>query len=148
MANFVYTYAKSKMMSGDIDLNSHDIRAILVMTNTTADTEADAQFVGSLTTLDEMDGTGYTRQTLTGEAVAVDTANNRGEFTADDHQFLNVSAGTRTIAGLVLYRHVTNDADSPLIAYIDTGASLTFPLVANGGSITVVANAEGLVQVT
>ena len=56
MASFVYTYAKTKLLSGDLDLNAHDIRLMLVMTNTTADTEADKVFVGDFTTLDEMDG--------------------------------------------------------------------------------------------
>lgn len=42
MANFVYTPAKSKFLSADLDLNSHDIRVGIVMTNTTADTEQDA----------------------------------------------------------------------------------------------------------
>ena len=147
MANFVYSRAKAKLMSGDLDLNADDIRALLVMTNTTADTEEDSEFVSSITTLDEMDGTGYSRQTLTGEAVAVDTANNRGEFTANDIKFMNVSAGTRNVAAVMLIKHVTNDTDSIPIAYIDTDSTSYLAYTPNGGTITVTAaSGRGLIE--
>ena len=147
MANFVYSRAKAKLMSGDLDLNADDIRALLVMTNTTADTEEDSEFVSSITTLDEMDGAGYSRQTLTGEAVAVDTTNNRGEFTANDIKFMNVSAGTRNVAAVVLIKHVTNDTDSIPIAYIDTDSTNYLAYSPNGGSIIVAAaSGRGLIE--
>ena len=147
MANFLYVIAKTGLLDGSIDLNTHDIRCLLVMTNTTADTENTKTTLSGFTTLDEMDGAGYTRQTLTGEAVAADNTNNRGEFTASDITFASVSAGTRNVAGAILYRHITNDTDAIPIAYIDTAGTLAFPFVPNGGSIKIAANAQGLVQV-
>jgi len=144
MANFVYTTAKKGLMDGSIDLNTHDIRAILVMTNTTCDTEEDKTFIDQFTTLDEMDGAGYSRVALTSEAVANDDANNRGEFTADAITFTAVSAGTRQVAGLVLYRFVTNDTDSIPIAFIDDSA----PYTPGGGNIVYTPNAEGILQLT
>ena len=49
-----------------------DIRAILVMTNTTCDTEIDAiTYVDDYTTLDESDATGYSRQALTSGMVCL-----------------------------------------------------------------------------
>lgn len=146
MANFVYTYAKKGLMDATIDLTG-DIRALLVMTNTTADTDEDAQTISGITTLDELDGAGYGRKALTSEAVAADTANDRGEFTASDITFPNVSAGTRAVQAMVLYLHVTNDTDSIPIAYIDTATGVTFNITPNGGDIRFADNAEGLVQV-
>ena len=146
MANLVYTRAKAKFLSGDLDLNTHDIRALLVMSNTTADTEEDTEFISGFTTLDEMDGTGYARVALTGEAVAADTTNDRGEFTSDVITFAGVDAGTRSVTALVLFRFVTNDADSIPIAYIDTDATGLFPFVANGGDIIITPDAEGILQ--
>ena len=147
MANYCYTVAKSGLMNGSIDLDTHDIRAMLVMSNTTADTENTKTTISGFTTLDEMDGAGYTRQALTGEAVATDNTNNRGEFTANDITFLNVSAGTRAVAGCILYRFITTDADHIPIAWIDTAGSIAFPFTPNGGNIKIAANVEGLIQV-
>src|SRR5688500_9451363 len=132
--SFVYTPAKTALLNVDLDFAAQDIRIMLVMTNTTADTDQDVQFVGSITTLDEMDGANYARQALASEAVNEDAANNRAEFDATDAVFTNLGAGTRAVLGMVLYRHVTNDADSPLIAYIDgTG----FPYTANDATLTI-----------
>lgn len=143
--SFAYTRAKAKLISGDIDLNTHDIRALLVMTNTTADTEEDTEFISGVATLDEMNGANYARQALANEAVAADLVNNRGEFDADDITFTSLGVGTRQVAAVVIFRFVTNDADSPLIGYIDTGG---FPLWTNGGNLSIQWNAEGILQAT
>jgi hypothetical protein len=144
MANFVYTEAKRALLAGELDMNAHDIRVMLVMTNTTADTEEDKTTISGFTTLDEMDGAGYARQALANEAVAADNPNNRGEFDADNVNIANVSAGTRQVAGVVVFRHVTNDADSVPICYIDDDC----PFDANGGDIDITWNAEGILQLT
>lgn len=85
MADFVYTPAKVKLMSGQINLHTggDDIRVILVSGDTTADTEQDAEFVGDITTLDECVATNYVRKELANEAVNIDEENNRAEFIGD-----------------------------------------------------------------
>ncbi len=147
MASFWYTPAKTALANGDLDLVAHDIRCLLVMTNTTADTDQDLQNIADIGTLDEYDGAGYARAALASEAVNEDAANNRAEFTATSPISFGatVAAGTRQAAGMVVYRHVTNDADAVLIAYIDTGG---FPVAGGGGAFEVAINAEGLLQVT
>src|SRR5687767_1617663 len=137
--SFVYTPAKTKLLNGALNFATQDMRIMLVMTNTTADTDQDVEFVSGIGTLDEMNGTNYARLALASEAVNEDAANNRAEFDATDAVFTNLGAGTRAVAGIVLYRHVTTDADSPLIAYIDSG----FPYTANGATLTIQWNAEG-----
>jgi len=118
------------------------------MTNTTADTEADKQFISGgtgFTTLDEADGANYVRKALADEAVTADEANDRGEFDATDVTWTALGVGTRQYAGLVVFKFVTNDADSIPIYWIDSGG---FPFWGNGGNVTAQWNAEGIGQVT
>lgn len=149
MANFVYTPAKARLLSGDLDLNAHDIRVALLMTNTTADTEQDAGTLSAITTLDEYDGANYARVALANEAVNTDTANDRGEFDADDISWTALGAGTRQAAALLLYRHVDGTAanDQP-IAYIDTTSPSVFPFAGNSGDVNVSWSSEGILQLT
>jgi len=122
-----------------------DVRVGLCMTNTTMDTEEDIEFVGSVTTLDEMDGANYVRKQCESQTVTADTTNNRGEFDFADITWTNLGAGTRQVAGFFIYIYVTNDADSPVLAWVDSGG---FPFSANGGNFTIQVNAEGAIQHT
>lgn len=125
-----------------------DVRALLVMTNTTADTDLTPEFVGDLVTLDECDATGYARVACTSEAANEDGPNDRIELTVAQVDFGSPTAdASRQVAGVVFYKHVTNDADSPIIGFYDTvGSGPSFPFTVNGGQITVTPDAEGLIQ--
>lgn len=120
-----------------------DIRAALVMSNTDADTLVDADFMDDFA-LDEYDGAGYGRVALGSEAFAVDLANNRFEFTGAPIVFAALGAGTRQAVGAILYLHVTNDADSKPIAYINTGG---FPFDGNSEDVIITPDAQGLAQI-
>lgn len=140
---FVYETAKKKFATGEIDWDTDDIRCLLVMTNTTADTETDKEFISQFTTLDEFNGAGYARQTMAGEAVNQDTPNARAELDATDEAFAALSNGTRQIQGVVFFKFVTNDADSIPIAYT------AFTAFNPGGSVlTLEFNAEGIIWLT
>jgi hypothetical protein len=145
MANFVYNHAKHLALTGALDLSTADVRVILVMTNTTADTEDDPTTVAGFTTLDEFDGSGYSSGgvALTGEAVAKDAGNNRSEFDATDATFTAIGAGTRDVqAALAIVWGGSLGASIPL-AFIDTGG---FPFTANGSNVVIQWNAEGILQ--
>lgn len=154
MASIFYNKAKKLIAEGTKDLKTaSDIRAALLMTNTTADTENDALAaflngtpgVDSFTTLDECDATGYARIALTSEIVNQDDANDRAEFDADDLVFSGLSGdATRNIQGVLLYWHVTNDADSIPIAFVD----FTLDIVKEATQITVPWDAEGILHLT
>lgn len=146
--SFVYTPAKARLLSADLDLNGHDIRLLAVMTNTTADTDQDAGTLSAIGTLDEFDGSGYSRKALANEAVNQDDPNNRGEFDADDVAFGALGNGTRQIQGFVVYRYVDGTAanDQP-IAFIDNAGS-SYALNPGGATVTVQWNAEGILQAT
>lgn len=147
MASFVYTPAKAAIMRGELNFQEagDDLRVLLVMTNTTADTEQDMANIADITTLDEMDGANYVRKALANQTVTEVDASDLAKLTCDNITWSTLGVGTRQVAGMVLYKHVTNDADAVLIAYIDSGG---FPFTANGGDVTVTINADGLLQLT
>ncbi len=154
MVNFTYRQYRLRSQQGLQDLREtgDDVRAILVMENTTAEADKGATFVGDITTLDEFDGAGYpttfgTRVALGNQALNEDAANDRIELDADDVAFGALGAGTRELAGLILYVQGSSDADSPVLCFIDTVSSgPTFPFAANGGTVTVQWDPEGIIQ--
>src|SRR5688572_32608988 len=99
------------MAKADLDYDTADLRLVGVMTNTTADTEKDVITVGAFGTLDEYDGSGYSRVALTGESVAYDDANDRVEIDCSDLApwFAALGAGTRQMQGFIVIRFITND---------------------------------------
>jgi len=143
--SFWYVPITQKLAQAQLDMREagHDIQALLVMAQSTADTDEDAEFVASIGTLDEFDGSGYVRKALASQAVNLDTVNDRAEFDAADVTWTALGAGIRQIKGLVLFRFVTNDADSPVIAYIDGSI---FPTNGNGGDLTATWDAQGIAQ--
>lgn len=146
MASFVYTGAKEKFGRGEIAWHSSSIRAILVMTNTTADTDQDALALSGISTLDEYDGSGYARAVPATPAVNRDDPNNRAELDAADFTWTALGAGARQAQGMVVYKHVDGTAANDVpIAFIDTGG---FPFAGNGGDVTIQWNVEGILQLT
>lgn len=145
MANFWYTPAKTKLAKADLDFDLVDLRGKLCMSNTTADTEADAASLSAITTIDEYDGTGYTELDFASVAVNTDTANDRAEIDYADGTFgATVGAGTRNWVGILYYVRVDGTAanDYP-VAWVDLTAAN-----GNGGAVNLTVNAEGLLQVT
>lgn len=144
MPSFVFTPAKTRLFNGSVNLA--DVRVALVMTNTTADTEQDAENVADLTTLDEMDGANYTRASAATETVTEDAANNRAEFTFDPVVFTALGNGTRQLEGILLIEFVDGTAANDLLlAFIDpTG----WPINPGGADLTITPNAEGVLQAT
>ena len=146
MASVVYNNAKKRLLDGSIDLDTHDIRVALLMTNTTADTEVDGiNFISNFTTLDECNAGGYARVALTGEVVNTDDANDRAEFDANDVSFTGLAGNaSRAIQGALIYKHVTNDADSIPICFVD----FTADIPATATQIDVPWNVEGILQLS
>ena len=143
MASNVKNIAKSRMMSGDMDLNADDMRLFLLMTNTTFDTDVDTDNTGSYT-LDEMDGTNYARQNLANEAVNTDDTNDRAEFDADDVQIASLGNGTRQMQGAGIHEFITNDAGSFPLCWVE----FTSTVNPGGSTFAIQWNAEGIVQIS
>lgn len=137
MANFVYSHALGLLNSTVL---TGDLRAALVMTNTTADTDEDAEFMDDFGTLDEYDGSAYARVALTSEAFAVDTANDRFKFSNGSVTFSTLGAGTREAQAMIIYLHVADDTDSKPLFYIEPGG---FPVAGNGNDLVLTPHADG-----
>ena len=144
MADFVYTEALADMMSGDIDLNTNDIRCRLVMTNTTADTDEDAATWGGFGTADEMGGANYATVALTTETVTADTTNDRGKFDADDVTFSSLGVGARNVLAVVVVKNVDGGNGDIPIFYIESGFSPPTGVAANGGDFKITWHANGI----
>lgn len=109
MADFTYTYGA--LDAASVNMATADLRVLLVTASSDALTDRDAQFIGSLSPLNEFAGSPYARQAISGEALAVDLANDRARLNANLITFAGIAGGAQVKAAIV-YRHVTNDSDS------------------------------------
>jgi hypothetical protein len=157
MANFWFNTGKLRCWAGatgEIDLiNDAAVKVLAHEATTGADT--DDEFLGDyIGTATEVTSTGYTggfngagRKALASKALAVDQVNNRAEFDCANVTWSSISqAAAETWVGFTIVKEITNDAASPVIAFIDTGTGI--PLTPNGSDITLTIDAEGLLHIT
>lgn len=128
MASWVLTNATKLFGDGDIDWLADTIRVLLVDDTHVPDQDADI-FVADVSA-DEVAVAGYARITLANKTSVKDNGNNRTDYGADNPVWAALAAGV-TIAYAYVFKLVTNDADSPLIALLD-GADVA----TNGGQVT------------
>jgi len=127
MAN-VYNRTKRNALEGDLELDSAVIKCLLLKTSALA-FDPDHNFVADVIAgAGEVTVAGYARQTLGSKTFAQDDTNNRGEAKNNELTFGPLTAG-ETIGAAVVYREVTNDADSVVVAHYDLADTPT-----NGGS--------------
>jgi hypothetical protein len=132
MANQGYNIALKKQADALLNFGTADIRALLLKTGYVFSPLH--QFVADLTPgTNELSVSGYSRKTLANKATSLDNTNNRAVAVCDPLNFGDLAAG-QTLLALVLYVNVTNDADSWLLDYIDTGG---FPKATNGRNFTI-----------
>lgn len=145
--SFIFTNAKRALLAGELDFDAQDIRVALLSTNNSLGTagQEDVATIAAITTLDEFNGAGYVRKALTTKTVNAVNASDLANFDADDVLWAALGAGVRSIAGILLFRQVTSDADSVPIAFINSGG---FPFNGNGGDVTIQWNAAGILQAT
>lgn len=86
----------------------------------------------------EITAAGYSRQTAGTKTRTIDDTNDRITYDCADVDFGTPAAG-ETVVGMILYREVTNDADSILICYYDLGS---IPLT--GSSFIVLTGTNGV----
>lgn len=123
MASAHYNLGLQKYLAGSIASLTDTIKVRLVRTSAYTFSQAH-EFASSLPAAIATDVTLGTKSTNGG-------GSDPGCFDAADAVFTAVGAGA-AIDALVIFKFVTVDADSPLIAYIDG-----FSVTPNGGDITV-----------
>ena len=137
MASFLYQAGVDALLTS-YNAETATIKAMLVTSGYTANKDHD--IVNDTTPgSNELNGTGYTRKTLSTVAVAKDDTNDRVTFDADDITWSAINAGTA--AACVIYIEVTDDTDSILLAHIDDGG---FPIVTSGADMTISWDSAGV----
>lgn len=140
----IYNNFKTLLFNGGIDLDNDTIRVALVNNSISYTPDIDAETVVA----DVLDGVvaneftdaSYARKTVA-LTVTVDLTDD--EAVADGSDLVFTALDGDTIQSVLLYKEVTTDADSPVIANI---TSAEFPLTANGGDVTIQWNAEGILN--
>lgn len=146
MAQVVYQGFYDDLMAGEVAAGV-DLRAVLVMSDTTIATEPDAQTLSDFTDMDICDGVGYAELDLASVTVAYDTTNDRLKIDAADGDFDGgtdeVLAASRQITRVLLKRYVdgTDANDIPWVS-VDVG-----PYTTSGGPIDVTWHANGVVYI-
>ena len=130
MAETVYNVFKAQLPTADQDwvADNHEVALLVGAVTINPDHATVAAVIAANT--EASDGT-YAREAVTGEAVVQDDANDRAELDASNADFGALDNETPTAA--LLYKLVTNDADSIPIAIFDTG----FGAAANGAGYVV-----------
>ena len=122
MANMLYNKAKEKILQGQINLLTDDIRVAIVSN----------AYVQSMTTDEFLSAVSAnilgTPMALTGRSIT------GGAFDGDDLNFTGIASGATT-EGVVIYKDTGNPATSPLIYYADTVTG--FPMLTSGGAVEV-----------
>lgn len=146
MASQAFTPAKCEIARGTLDLSADNIDVVLVMTlsGCQSASESSVASMDDFGTLDEFDGSGYSRKNLTSQQVNQDDPNNRAEMDAADITWSSLGAGTRNALGVLLFKNdgTSNDGASVPIAFLEFSSSQA----PNGADFTVQWNAEGILQ--
>ena len=141
MADLVYNSFKADIMNGNIDLDTDTIGVMLVTSAYTPNVDTHEK---RSDVTNEVVGTGYTTKgkDLTSKVVAIDDANDRGTFDADD---LTWASSTITARGAVIYKNRGGAASADeLIGYWDFGSDK----VSSNGDFTINVNAIGVLTLT
>lgn len=139
MADTLFNSFKRDVMNGSIDLDTDDIKVMLVTDVYVPDQDAHTKR-SDIT--GEVVGTGYSTggASLAGKAVSVDNTDNEGVFDAND---LSWAASTITARGAVIYKARGGAASADeLVCYIDFLADK----VSTDGAFTIQWNAEGILN--
>lgn len=149
MASFSFNGAKEALAKGTLDMEDDTLMVLLV--GTSYDGDADNIYVDDITTLDELDTSGYVgahggagRKALN-VTVTRDDANDQAEIDAVDIVWSSIGSPTSdTVNAALIYRVGTSDdTDALNIISLDLTNTPT-----NGGNITLQFNAEGFGKIT
>ena len=133
----LYNEFKEELLLGNIDMDGHTFKVILVTGYTP---NIDSHNGLSDVSASEESGTGYTAggATLAGKAVTKDTVNDRAKFDADDVTWTGLNVGTPSHAILYDDTH----ASDCLVAYWEVTTAT------NGGNYTLQFGANGVLLLT
>jgi len=146
-----------KYREGRIDVENDTLR-ITLFNDSTAYTidELNHEFVADVldggTTAQELTDPTFSRQTVSGASVTVDSTDSEVVFDADDVVFNSLDGG-EVIQGFLIYRQVGGDDTTPAddeILFIEDELTNTNgnQITTNGSDVTIQFNSEGIVTVS
>lgn len=144
MASFTYNKGSTDIANRTIDFLADVIKVMLIGTATPYTPDKDHT---SMTTpaASELSVTGYTpgfasadRKTLASKTITNDATNDRTVYDAADPSSWTLSTGG-TVAAAIVYKHLTSDALSTPIFYLDITDTPT-----NGSAFTLIFDALGI----
>lgn len=141
MPSNLYNPGLEKLLNQSIDFATQDIRVLIVSPAYTFNKAH--EFVNDVAANEVTNdvGTGYERKVLGTKAITLDAANDRVFFDAANPVYTSIKT-TQTLAAAVVFKQVTDDTDSPLIALINFA-----DLITNGSDVELQINAGGLFRV-
>ena len=131
MANALYTKGKEALLGAIVDMDTDDIRAVLVDT---------ADYTVNLSTDDNLDDIPVGARVATMASTLTGLSITNGVFDAGDVTFTSVT-GDQSEA-VVIYQNTGVESTSRLIVYLDSATGL--PVTPNGGDISITWNASGI----
>ncbi|MFC6953765.1 hypothetical protein [Halorubellus litoreus] len=141
----IYNNFKTLLFNGSIDLDADTLKVALVADDIAytpdIDTEVYVNDVLDDVTASELNATNYARKTLA-PSISQDNVDNEAVMDATNLTWSALGGSTDdTIQGALIYKEVTNDADSPVLAYM---TSADFPLPTNGGDVSIEWDVAGV----
>lgn len=142
MSDLTFDTYLDHLAKGTAVFTTDTLKAALVLRSTWTPSKSDA-FVATATAAGavELTASGYARQTLGSKTESVDSTNHRVLLSCATIDF-GTMAAAQSYDRLLLFKQVTNDTDSWLIAALDVGS-----LTTDGVSRRFVLNAAGLYQI-
>ncbi len=130
MANALFTIGKENLLDGQFDLNTSEMRVVLV---------DDTDWTQNLATDNALDDIPAAGRVATSNALDSPTITG-GTFDAADETLSAVTGDQSEF--LVIYEHNVTETAALLLVFIDTGTNL--PVTPNGGNIVISWNASGI----
>lgn len=143
MANIIFNAGLRDLLKNSKTFDSATYKALLVRSTSTYSPNKDDDTISGLTGLTEISVASYARQSITTPTITEVDGSDLVKVDCDDVAFGSLESG-QTVKAVIIYRHVTNDADSIPLLYIDTDSGSLLPRALGGGAFTVQINASGL----
>ena len=145
MANEKYIELQRALGAAELDLDlPADIRVVLVMSDTTFNSDFTIVTMGAVATPDYYDGVNHDSvngHALTNLVWTVDPVNRLVKFSADPLTIVSMGVGTRQAVALIMFKWVTNISSSVPLLWIDTGG---YPFDGDGGNALFTWNVKGI----
>lgn len=134
-----YNVSRRNSLLGTLDFANDTIMAMLYRPTFTYIPTADYLVTA---VAHEVSGVGYSRKVLVNKTVVRDDLTNAGVFSADNLTWSPLDAGS--VAGVLLYKLVTDDTDSILLGAYD----LALPYMTNSGAFTIKWAPTGILRLS